>query len=81
MTNKDLSLVIPVYNEEDNLAALAAEIRAALDDTGLDYEVLFIDDGSRDGSFACLQALAAADPRRRPAERPGRHPRPVGRAG
>ena len=31
MTNKDLSLVIPVYNEEDNLAALAAEIRAALD--------------------------------------------------
>jgi len=45
----DLSLVIPVYNEEDNLAALAAEIRAALDPTGLDYEVLFIDDGSRDG--------------------------------
>ena len=63
MTNKDLTLVIPVYNEEDNLAALAAEIRAALDDTGLDYEVLFIDDGSRDGSFAGLQALAAADPR------------------
>ena len=62
-TTKDLSLVIPVYNEEDNLAALAAEIRAALDDTGLDYEVLFIDDGSRDGSFAGLQALAAADPR------------------
>ena len=62
-TTKDLSLVIPVYNEEDNLAALAAEIRAALDPTGLDYEVLFIDDGSRDGSFACLQELAAADPR------------------
>jgi glycosyltransferase involved in cell wall biosynthesis len=59
----DLSLVIPVYNEEDNLTALAAEIRGALDPTGLDYEVLFIDDGSRDGSFACLQALAAADPR------------------
>ncbi len=62
-TTKDLSLVIPVYNEEDNLAALAAEIRAALDPTGLDYEVLFIDDGSRDSSFACLQELAAADPR------------------
>ncbi len=57
----DLSLVIPVYNEEDNLAALAAEIRAALDSTGLNYEVLFIDDGSRDSSFACLQDLAAAD--------------------
>ena len=63
ITTKDLSLVIPVYNEEDNLVALAAEIRAALDPTGLDYEVLFIDDGSRDGSFACLQELAAADPR------------------
>jgi len=59
----DLSLVIPVYNEEDNLAPLVGEIRAALAPTGLDYEVLFIDDGSRDSSFACLQELAAADPR------------------
>ncbi len=59
----DLSLVIPVYNEEDNLAPLAAEIRAALEPTGLNYEVLFIDDGSRDRSFACLQDLAAADGR------------------
>ena len=56
----DLSLVIPVYNEDDNLAPLAAEIRAALEPTGLDYEVIFIDDGSRDRSFACLQDLAAA---------------------
>ena len=59
----DLSLVIPVYNEEDNLAPLAAEIRAALEPTGLDYEVIFIDDGSRDRSFACLQDLTAADGR------------------
>ena len=58
---KDLSLVIPVYNEEENLRPLAAEIRAALGDTGLNYEVLFIDDGSRDSSFACLQELAAED--------------------
>ena len=59
----DLSLVIPVYNEEDNLVPLAAEIRAALDGRGLDYEVIFIDDGSVDSSFACLQELAAADER------------------
>ncbi len=59
----DLSLVIPVYNEEDNLAPLAAEIRAALEPAGLDYEVIFIDDGSRDRSFACLQDLAAVDDR------------------
>lgn len=58
---KDLSLVIPVYNEEDNLRPLADEIRAALGETGLDYEALFIDDGSKDRSFAILQELAAED--------------------
>jgi dolichol-phosphate mannosyltransferase len=47
-TAKDLSLVIPVYNEEENLRPLAEEIRAALDGTGLDYEAMFIDDGSKD---------------------------------
>jgi glycosyltransferase involved in cell wall biosynthesis len=59
----DLSLVIPVYNEEENLRPLAGEIRAALGSAGLDYEVLFIDDGSNDGSFACLSDLAAEDDR------------------
>jgi glycosyltransferase involved in cell wall biosynthesis len=63
METKDLSLVIPVYNEEENLHPLAEEIRAALDGRGLDYEVIYIDDGSKDSSFACLQELAAADPR------------------
>ena len=59
----DLSLVIPVFNEEENLRPLAAEIRAALGGRGLDYEVIFIDDGSKDGSFACLRELAAEDER------------------
>jgi glycosyltransferase involved in cell wall biosynthesis len=58
---KDLSLVIPVFNEEENLRPLAEEIRSAL--AGLDYEAIFIDDGSRDGSFACLTELAATDDR------------------
>ncbi|HRN68549.1 MAG TPA: glycosyltransferase, partial [Promineifilum sp.] len=48
MTTKGLSLVIPVYNEEENLRPLAEEIRVALDGTGLDYEAIFIDDGSKD---------------------------------
>jgi glycosyltransferase involved in cell wall biosynthesis len=56
---KDLSLVIPVFNEEENLRPLAEEIQSAL--AGLDYEAIFIDDGSRDGSFACLADLAAED--------------------
>ena len=58
---KDLSLVIPVYNEEANLRPLSGEIHAALKGAGFDYEVLFIDDGSSDGSFACLRELAAED--------------------
>ena len=57
----DLSLVIPVYNEEANLRPLSEEIHAALKGAGIDYEVLFIDDGSSDGSFACLRDLAAED--------------------
>jgi glycosyltransferase involved in cell wall biosynthesis len=60
---KDLSLVIPVYNEEENLRPLTDEIHAALDPTGLDYEVIFIDDGSSDGSFDRLQELGAEDGR------------------
>lgn len=59
----DLSLVIPVYNEEENLRPLAGEIRAALDGTGLDYEAIFIDDGSKDRSFTVLAELAAEDDR------------------
>ena len=49
--------MIPAYNERDNLAPLLAEIRAALDGTGLRYEVIIVDDGSTDGSFDALKGL------------------------
>jgi cellulose synthase/poly-beta-1,6-N-acetylglucosamine synthase-like glycosyltransferase len=55
MQRKDLSLVIPVYNEVDNLRPLLAEIHAALDDQGLDYEIIFIDDGSGMGVLNCCK--------------------------
>jgi len=58
-----LSIVVPLYNEEENLPALDAEIRAALEPLAISYEVLYVDDGSTDGSFAVLQGLAAADAR------------------
>src|SRR5579862_344492 len=58
-----LSVVIPVFNERDNVAVLAAEIRAAVDPLAIPYEVLFVDDGSTDGSAEALQAIAASDPR------------------
>jgi glycosyltransferase involved in cell wall biosynthesis len=58
-----LSVVIPVYNEEENLPILAEEIRAALDAEGSAYEVVAVDDGSTDGSWRALEAIRARDPR------------------
>lgn len=63
MYAKDLSLVIPVYNEVENLRPLLEEIQQALDDQDLDYEAIFIDDGSDDGSFQLLEELHAEDER------------------
>jgi glycosyltransferase involved in cell wall biosynthesis len=57
------SLVIPVYNERDNLAVLHGEITDVLKSIGDAYEILFVDDGSTDGSDVVLRALRAGDPR------------------
>ena len=57
----DLSLVIPLYNEAENLPVLAAEIRQTLEPTGWTWESLFVDDGSTDGSLEVLRRLAAED--------------------
>ncbi|MEZ4431978.1 MAG: glycosyltransferase family 2 protein [bacterium] len=58
----DLSVVVPVYNEEESLVRLLPEIHAALAPTGLRYEVVLVDDGSRDRSFAVMAKLAESDP-------------------
>ncbi len=58
-----LSVVIPVFDEEANVAALHERVRAALDATGRAWEVVYVDDGSRDRSLELLRGLAAADPR------------------
>jgi glycosyltransferase involved in cell wall biosynthesis len=58
----DLSVVLPIYNEVDNIVPLVAEIVAALEPTGKSYEILAIDDGSRDGSAALLKELAQTNP-------------------
>jgi len=55
-----LSLVIPVYNEADSLRPLVVEIDEALTGYGSPYEIVFVDDGSADGSFAVMKELAAA---------------------
>jgi glycosyltransferase involved in cell wall biosynthesis len=58
----DLTLVLPVYNEKDNLGPLVTEIKAALDPLKKTYEILFIDDGSTDGSSEVLELLTEDHP-------------------
>ncbi len=63
MSKPYLSIVIPLYNEAESVPALHEELTAALDGLEIDSEVIVVDDGSRDGSFAALQALHERDPR------------------
>ena len=58
----DLSVLVPVYNEAPNLRPLHDELRRALDATGLTYEVVYVDDGSTDGSRSGLETLRQIDP-------------------
>lgn len=57
----DISVVIPLYNEEESLPELSAWIKRVMDANGFTYEVLFIDDGSTDRSLEVIKELAAAD--------------------
>jgi dolichol-phosphate mannosyltransferase len=58
----DLSVVVPVYNEEGNLGLLHQRLTAVMHTLGVTYEFVFINDGSRDGSVPLLYELAAQDP-------------------
>lgn len=58
----DLSLVVPVYNEKENLPLLMDAIEAALTPVGKKWEVIFVDDGSTDGGLDVLAGLAEKDP-------------------
>ena len=62
MTPK-LSLVIPCYNEQENLRPLMTAIRHSVEPLGVSYEVVVTDDCSKDRSWELLKELAAADPR------------------
>ena len=56
-----ISFVIPTYNEEQSIAELYEQIVANVRQTGHDYEIIFVDDGCTDGSFAVMQELHAKD--------------------
>jgi undecaprenyl-phosphate 4-deoxy-4-formamido-L-arabinose transferase len=62
MNDPQLSVIIPVYNEQETLPALFARLYPALDALGVTYEVLFINDGSRDRSAALLKNQFLARP-------------------
>ena len=59
----DLSVVIPVYNEEASLTPLWSELRVVLEGLGLALEVVFVDDGSRDRSAEIIRSFREADRR------------------
>ena len=59
----DLSIVVPIYNEEENILALHEGIRVVLADSSMAYEIVYVDDGSFDKSFPILKVIALEDPR------------------
>jgi glycosyltransferase involved in cell wall biosynthesis len=61
---RDFAVVVPAYNEVDNVPALFAALRATFERHGLDGEIVFVDDGSTDGSLEAAQREALAWPAR-----------------
>ncbi len=61
----DLSVVAPAHNERENISPLLEEIRAALDPTPIDYEIIVVDDASTDDTLDVLRCIASDDDRLR----------------
>src|SRR6266498_5249547 len=61
----ELSVVVPIYDEEENIPVLYERLTGALAALGIGYEIIAVDDGSHDRSFAFLRELARADRRLR----------------
>ncbi len=58
----DISVIVPLYNEAESLPELQAWIDRVMHENGFTYEVIYVDDGSTDGSWEVIEALAAANP-------------------
>lgn len=63
MPGKSLSVVVPVYNSRETLPELVQRLRQVLEVRGGDFEIVLVDDGSRDGSAELVRELAGRDPR------------------
>ena len=71
-TQQKLALAIPTLREAENIRGLLGHVRAVLDPAGIDYEILVVDDDSRDGTEEIVTAIAQKDPRVRLLVRKGR---------
>lgn len=58
----DISVVVPLFNEEESLPELYSWIKRVMDENKFSFEVVFIDDGSKDGSWKVIEELHAQDP-------------------
>lgn len=59
----DISIIIPAYNEKESIRALYQKIIKAMEPLGKDFEIIFIDDGSMDGTYEEISSLCVSDPR------------------
>src|ERR1022692_3795662 len=59
----EVSVVVPLFNEQENLPELFRRLVRTLEGAGIDFELVFVDDGSRDGTSTLLQELHGKDPR------------------
>ena len=57
------SIVVPFHNEEENVTELYDRLKAVMEATGEPFELVFVDDGSRDNTFWMLQQIASVDRR------------------
>ena len=63
MKGAELSVIVPAFNEEAGLASLADRLHSVLSGIGVTYEILIVNDGSSDGTEACLEAMSRDDRR------------------
>jgi len=57
-----VSIVIPVYNEEENVETLHEELKASLEEAGIEYEIIYVDDGSTDRTLPLLELIQSRSP-------------------
>jgi dolichol-phosphate mannosyltransferase len=61
--SKELAIIVPVFDEEENILPMAREVSDAMKNAAVDYELVFVDDASRDSTWQRIQELRKSNPR------------------